>query len=49
MAKNATTIDRQRATARQLLRRSNAAVPIPSGRHKRGRAYRKQELRQQYR
>lgn len=41
--------DRQGAIRRQELRRSNAAVPIPMGQRKRGRAYVKQQLRQEYR
>lgn len=39
-------IDRQAAIARQELRRSNAAVPIPDGRYKRPRSRDKQELRE---
>jgi len=44
-----TDADKQRATRRQELRRSNAAVPIPVGKHKKPRAMHKQALRQEYR
>lgn len=40
---------KQAAVRRQELRRSNAAVPIPSGQHKRGRSYTNQQIRQEYR
>lgn len=43
------SMDKKRAIARQELRRSNAAVPIPSGRHKRTRSAEKQALRQSWR
>jgi hypothetical protein len=43
------TPDRRRAITRQLLRASNAAVPIPMGQRKIPRATAKQALRQEYR
>ena len=41
--------DKQRAIRRQELRRSNAAVPIPSGKYKKPRSTIKQELRDENR
>lgn len=43
------TADRANARRRQELRRSNAARPIPHGRHKRPRTAAKQELRKEHR
>jgi hypothetical protein len=37
------------ARRRQELRRSNAAVPIPSARHKKPRSMQRQEIKEQYR
>lgn len=37
------------ATRRQELRRSNAAVPIPSAKHKKPRSMQRQTLREEYR
>lgn len=36
------------AIRRQELRRSNAAVPIPAGKHKRSRSMQKQALKREY-
>lgn len=41
--------DRDAAIARQELRRSNAAVPIPAAKHKRRRTRVRQELREERR
>jgi hypothetical protein len=43
------TPDRDAAIRRQNLRASNAAVPIPQGKYKKGRSMQRQELREQYR
>lgn len=43
------SIGKQQARARQELRRSNAAVPIPAGKHKRSRSRDKQDLREEWR
>lgn len=45
---DAERIDRRRARARQELRRSNAAAPIPAGKHKRPRAMVRQSIRAEY-
>lgn len=44
----AKTVGQIAAHNRQLLRRSNAAVPIPSGKFKKPRSSVKQELRKEY-
>ncbi|HEX2616638.1 MAG TPA: hypothetical protein VHL57_03795 [Flavobacteriales bacterium] len=43
------TPDRAKARARQQLRASNAAVPIPKAQHKRSRSFERQQLRESYR
>lgn len=43
------TPGRAAARRRQLLRRSNAAQPIPAGKHKTPRSTVKQQLRSEYR
>jgi hypothetical protein len=49
MAKNRKpkTVGQEQAHARQLLRRSNAAVPIPAAQHKRPRSAAKQALKRE--
>ncbi len=42
------SIGKQQARQRQLLRRSNATVPIPNAKYKRSRSYDKQQIRQEY-
>jgi len=42
------TIGQQQAHQRQLLRRSNATVPIPHGQYKKSRSMTKQAIRQEY-
>jgi hypothetical protein len=43
------TPDQIAATRRQELRRCNAAVPIPSAKHKKPRSMQRQEIKEQYR
>jgi hypothetical protein len=46
---NDKTVGQQQAQQRQLLRRSNAAVPIPMGKHKQPRSMQRQEIKESYR
>lgn len=43
------TVGQQQAHQRQLLRRSNATVPIPHGQYKTSRSTQRQELKESYR
>jgi hypothetical protein len=43
------TVGQQQAHQRQLLRRSNATVPIPHGQHKKPRSMQRQEIKESYR
>ena len=49
MTKRPKTIGARAAHRRQLLRRSNAAVPIPAAKYKRPRSWAKQALREENR
>ncbi len=43
------TVGQQQAHQRQLLRRSNATVPIPSGKFKQPRSMQRQDIKESYR
>ena len=43
------TVGQQQAHQRQLLRRSNATVPIPHGQFKKSRSMQRQEIKESYR
>lgn len=43
------TVGQQQAHQRQLLRRSNATVPIPHGQYKKPRSMQRQEIKESYR